>query len=506
MKEFRTKPALMMLGTSSGAGKSLMTTALCRVLKRQGEIPLPFKGQNMSNNAWVDRQGGEMAYSQALQAWAAGIEPSCSMNPILLKPQGDSTSEVIHLGKSVGKAKAETYYEEWFKPGWAAIQKGLRDLHSLNSHGRLVLEGAGSPVEVNLQHRDLTNLRLAMFLRARCLLIADIEKGGVFAQIIGTLALLKPLERSLIKGIIINRFRGKQELFKNGREWLEAETGIPILGVMPYLKESFPPEDSLDLLDRNTRNSKAEIEIAVIKLPSISNFSDFDALEAEPTVQIKWIELNDSLGKPDAVILPGSKQTIKDLFLINKSGMNVQIKKFVNSGGHLFGICGGLQMLGRTLSDPNKIEGISKVSNSSIVYGLDFLAIHTVFEYNKCVRQREVISNWPSQATLIGYEIHHGDSEEINEDGKDLLPLTQMTNLGWTKRDGSPENVAGTYLHAIFDNGPWRRLWLNKLREKKGLNPLTTNQPHHTQKREHLLNLLADAFEEHVDIQPLLGT
>ena len=177
----------MVLGTSSGAGKSLMTAALCRVLKRRGEQPLPFKGQNMSNNAWVDQNGGEMAYSQALQAWAAGLEPNCAMNPVLLKPQGNSTSEVIHGGASVGMARAETYYQEWFKPGWLAIRQGLEHLQQQHPHGQLVLEGAGSPVEVNLQHRDLTNLRLAQYLRARCLLVADIERGGVFAQLVGTL-------------------------------------------------------------------------------------------------------------------------------------------------------------------------------------------------------------------------------------------------------------------------------------------------------------------------------
>ena len=238
----------MVLGTSSGAGKSLMTAALCRVLKRRGEQPLPFKGQNMSNNAWVDTDGLEMAYSQAMQAWAAGLEPSCAMNPVLLKPRGDSSSEVIHNGRSVGTAQAEHYYRDWFKPGWKAIRGGLDALQQRWPQGRLVLEGAGSPVEVNLQHRDLTNLRLALFLKANCLLVADIERGGVFAQIVGTMNLLRPVERPLIKGILINRFRGRRELFDEGRSWLEDNTGVPVLGVMPWLNELFPPEDSLCLL------------------------------------------------------------------------------------------------------------------------------------------------------------------------------------------------------------------------------------------------------------------
>ncbi len=304
----------MVLGTSSGAGKSLMNAALCRVLLRRGERPLPFKGQNMSNNAWVDTAGGEMAYSQALQAWAAGQEPRVAMNPVLLKPRGDSTSEVIHLGRSVGTARAEHYYRDWFRPGWRAIRQGLTELQASEPGGRLVLEGAGSPVEVNLQPRDLTNLRLAQYLRARCLLVADIERGGVFAQIVGTLALLRPVERPRIAGLLINRFRGRRELFDEGRRWLEQHTGVPVLGVMPWLEELFPPEDSLDLLERRGRSSRgAELEIAVLRLPSLSNFSDLDPLEAEPSVALRWVRPGEPLGQPDAVLLPGSKQTLRDL-------------------------------------------------------------------------------------------------------------------------------------------------------------------------------------------------
>ena len=303
----------MVLGTSSGAGKTLMSAALGRVLLRRGEQPLPFKGQNMSLNAWVDPAGGEMAYSQALQAWACGLEPVVAMNPVLLKPQGDSTSEVIHLGQSVGIARAEHYYRDWFRPGWAAIRGGLGQLLAAYPGGRLVLEGAGSPVEVNLQARDLTNLRLAQYLRARCLLVADIERGGVFAQVVGTLALLRPVERPLIRGILINRFRGRAELFSEGRSWLERETGIPVLGVMPWLEEIFPAEDSLDLLERRRRKVGAEITVAVLRLPSLSNFSDLDPLEAEASVEVRWWKPGEPLGQPDVVLLPGSKQTIKDL-------------------------------------------------------------------------------------------------------------------------------------------------------------------------------------------------
>ena len=267
------KNPIMVLGTSSGAGKSLTVTAICRILKTLGEEPIPFKGQNMSNNAWVDWEGGEMAYSQALQAFACGINPSAEMNPILLKPQGNSISEVIHLGKSIGITTAKNYYQDWFIPGWEVIKKSLSSIYKKRPNCRLIIEGAGSPVEMNLIHRDLTNLRVAKYLNANCILVTDIERGGVFAQIIGTLELLKPEEKKLIKGIIINRFRGDLSLFKEGKKWIESKTKVPVIGIIPWLNDSFPPEDSLDLIEKKSLSKNPEIKVGIIKLPSISNLS-----------------------------------------------------------------------------------------------------------------------------------------------------------------------------------------------------------------------------------------
>ena len=486
----------MVLGTSSGAGKSLMTAALCRVLRRRGETPLPFKGQNMSNNAWVDQAGGEMAYSQALQAWAAGLAPQCAMNPVLLKPQGDSTSEVIHLGRSVGSARAEHYYRDWFRPGWAAIRAGLSTLQAAYPGGRLVLEGAGSPVEVNLQPRDLTNLRLAQYLRARCILVADIERGGVFAQLVGTLALLRPVERPLIRGLLINRFRGRRELFDEGRRWLEANTGIPVLGVMPWLDELFPPEDSLDLLERRGRKQGAELEIAVLKLPSLSNFSDLDPLEAEPSVQLRWVAPGEELGNPDAVVVPGSKQTLRDLQALRQSAaLCSDLQRFAAGGGHVFGICGGMQLLGRELHDPQGLEGGNGPSSSAA--GLDLLPLRTVFGGSKALRQRSSQALWPGEPLPIeGFELHRGGSTTLEA----CQPLCSESELGWVNG-----TVAGTYLHGAFESGPWRRRWLNQLRQRKGLPPLSEQQPHHSRQREALLDRLADAFEQHVNLEPLLN-
>ena len=519
-----TPTPLMVLGTSSGAGKSLMTAALCRVLKRRAETPLPFKGQNMSNNAWVDQGGGEMAYSQALQAWAAGLEPQCAMNPVLLKPQGDSTSEVIHLGRSVGRCRAEHYYRDWFRPGWASIRSGLQALQAAHPGGRLVLEGAGSPVEVNLQPRDLTNLRLAQYLRARCILVADIERGGVFAQIIGTLALLRPVERPLIRGLLINRFRGRRELFDEGRRWLERHTGVPVLGVMPWLEELFPPEDSLDLLERRGRKGEAELTIAVLRLPSLSNFSDLDPLEAEASVQLRWLRPGDDLGRPDAVILPGSKQTLRDLAALRAGGLDRALRAYLADGGHLFGVCGGLQMLGERLEDPHGREGGEPAETAhagvgplqphgvDAASGLGLLPLITRYGPSKILRQCRSQALWPPGAPLDleGFELHQGLSLLEGGDGADgeeppLGPLCDQQGLGWWRPWGSRGGlVAGTYLHGIFDNGPWRRRWLNQLRQRRGLPPLSELQPHHASQREQLLDRLADAFEQHVDLASLL--
>jgi adenosylcobyric acid synthase len=493
---------LMVLGTSSGAGKSLMTAALCRMLKRRGEQPLPFKGQNMSLNAWVDGAGGEMAYSQALQAWAAGLEPQVAMNPVLLKPQGDSTSELIHLGQSVGIARAETYYQEWFKPGWQAIRSGLASLKAQYPHGRLVLEGAGSPVEVNLQARDLTNLRLAQYLRARCLLVADIERGGVFAQVVGSLALLRPVERPLIAGILINRFRGRRELFDQGRRWLEEHTGVPVLGVMPWLEELFPPEDSLDLLERHSRKPNAELEIAVLRLPSLSNFSDLDPLEAEPSLRLRWVKPGECLGQPDAVVIPGSKQTLRDLAALQASSTATELRRYAAAAGPVFGICGGLQMLGSVLRDPQGLEGGGQGGHE--VPGLGLLPITTTFGASKALQQRRSQALWPAPAEfelqgfeLQGFELHRGHSH--CDQPEHCQPIASAADLGWVQ--GS---IAGTYLHGVFENGPWRRAWLNLLRQRRGLSPLPANPVNHLVQRELLLDRLADAFETHVQLGPLL--
>ncbi len=499
------KKPIMVLGTSSGAGKSLTVTAIGRILKNLGEEPIPFKGQNMSNNAWVDWNGGEMAYSQALQAFACGINPSSEMNPILLKPQGDSTSEVIHLGKSIGITTAKDYYKKWFFPGWEVIKNSINIIYKSNKNCRLIIEGAGSPVEMNLIHRDLTNLRVAKYLGANCILVTDIERGGVFAQIIGTLELMKPDERKLIKGILINRFRGDLSLFEEGKKWIENKTRIPVLGIIPWLNDKFPPEDSLDLIERKSYDTNPEIKVGIIKLPSISNFSDFDPLENEESILIKWVKKSQNLNQFDFIILPGSKQTIKDQLFLRNSGLSKDIKNYSNNNGNIFGICGGLQMLGTILQDPFLKEG-SKVNLEQSIKGIGLLPLKTTFLESKITRQINSESFWPSLSEINGFEIHNGVTElDRSQDTSKIKPIFNGLDLGWYKENSQGGTIAGTYIHGIFENDDWRDHYINLIRNNKGLPKLAKKTRSYKIKRESIIDNLANEFNKHFNISSLLN-
>jgi len=499
------KKPIMVLGTSSGAGKSLTVTAICRLLKNLGEEPIPFKGQNMSNNAWVDWNGGEMAYSQALQAFASGIIPSSEMNPILLKPQGNSTSEVIHLGKSIGITTAKDYYKDWFEPGWEVIKKSINVIYKSNKNCRLIIEGAGSPVEMNLIHRDLTNLRVAKYLNANCVLVTDIERGGVFAQIIGTLELMNPEERKLIKGILINRFRGDLSLFEEGKKWIENKTKIPVLGIIPWLDDKFPPEDSLDLLEKKSSVTNPEIEVGVIKLPSISNFSDFDPLENEDSILIEWVKESKNLNQFDFIILPGSKQTIKDQMFLQESGLTKDIKDYSNNNGNIFGICGGMQMLGTNLEDPFFKEGGGIYSSRSIK-GIGLLPLKTTFLENKITRQINSESIWPNSTLINGFEIHNGVTElDKKEETFNIKPIFRDLDLGWYIEKEQGGTIAGTYIHGIFENDSWRDNYINLIRRNKKLPLLDKKTRSYKMKRELIIDNLANEFNKHFNISLLLN-
>ena len=499
------KKPLMILGTSSGAGKSLTVTAICRILKNLGDDPIPFKGQNMSNNAWVDCNGGEMAYSQALQAFAAGVIPSSEMNPILLKPQGNSISEVIHLGKSMGITTAKNYYQDWFIPGWSAIKKSLNLIYEQNPNSRLVIEGAGSPVEMNLIHRDLTNLKVAKYLEANCILVADIERGGVFAQIIGTLELMKPEEKKLVKGIIINRFRGDLSLFEEGKKWIESKTKIPILGIIPWLNDKFPPEDSLDLIERKSNISNAEMKVGIIKLPSISNFSDFDPLENEGSILIEWIKESQKLNKFDFLIIPGSKQTLKDKLFLDETGLSKDIRNYSETNGNIFGICGGLQMLGTTLEDPFLKEGAQNNLDKRIE-GIGLLPLKTTFLKKKITRQIYSKSLWPCLSEINGFEIHNGKTKiDRSKNALKINPIFKDLDLGWYQENSNGGTIAGTYIHGVFENDEWRDQYINLIRKNKKLPIINCKISSYKMKRERIIKNLATEFEKHLNITSLLN-
>ena len=491
--------AIMVVGTTSHAGKSFLTAALCRTLARHGWRVAPFKGQNMALNAYVTATGGEIGYAQAVQAWAAGIIPRVEMNPILLKPQGNMTSQVIMKGKAIGTVSAIEYYEKYFDLGWEVIQESLYRL-SLE-FDLIICEGAGSPAEINLKHRDLTNMRIARHLNAPTILIADIERGGVFAHIVGTLELLEPQERSLVKGIVINKFRGHKELLTSGIEWLEKRTGIPVLGVIPWMDNTLPSEDSLDLLDRKASSEPSDLNISVIRLPRIANFTDFDPLEAESTVGVTYLSLKDSLGHPDAVIIPGSKTTISDLIALEKSGMAKQIQDYAAAGGTVIGICGGFQILGQRIIDPEGYEG-----EPGDYRGLGLFPVTTILSHNKIARQRQLVSHHPQAGLPVdGYEIHQGRTR-IPQKAKELehkyYPIFDDPNLGLVD---STKSIWGCYLHGLFDNGPWRRSWLNHLRKQRGMSSLATGIANYREQREITINSIADLIEHNLNLKSIIS-
>ncbi|MEM8603751.1 MAG: cobyric acid synthase CobQ [Cyanobacteria bacterium P01_H01_bin.121] len=493
--------AMMVVGTTSHAGKSLLVAAICRLLARRGWQVTPFKGQNMALNSYVTTSGDEIGYAQAVQAWAAGIQPRVEMNPILLKPQGNMTSQVIIRGKAVGVTTAQEYYQNYFEVGWQAIKDALAFL--AEDFELVVCEGAGSPAEINLKHRDLTNMRVAKHLNADTILVVDIDRGGAFAHVVGTLELLDPDERALIRGVVINKFRGQRSILDPGIEWLEQRTGIPVLGVIPWMNELFPSEDSLDLLERRSQKRNTDMTIAIVCLPHISNFTDFDPLESEPSVKVRYVTLKDELGYPDAVVIPGSKTTVADLLTLQKHGLAKEIRSYAMAGGTVMGICGGFQMLGQMVTDPEGLEG-----PEGRFPGLGLIPVWTLFDGQKVVRQRQVSSDYPlAGLPLMGYEVHHGrtqlmDRKAERQNNEKFVPLFDDASLGLVNE---MQTIWGTYLHGIFDNGPWRRAWLNHLRQQRGLKALPTGIANYRSQRDALLDRITNTVAEHLNLAPLLS-
>lgn len=496
--------AVMFCGTASDVGKSIVTSGFCRCLVKRGMAVAPFKSQNMSLNSYVTPEGGEIGRAQAVQAQACDINPHVDMNPVLLKPNSDIGSQVIVQGKPVGNMSIYEY--DAYKP--TAFQKIWESFDRLRqAYEFIVIEGAGSISEINLKKSDIANLKIAFMARCPVILVADIDRGGVFAQIVGTLELLEPLERSCIKGIIINKFRGDVDILKPGIDFIEQRTGVPVLGVLPWFADmSLPAEDSVALGQRskvvNIMTGLKKIHIGVVKLPRISNFTDFDSLQNEPDVHLSYVEVPDQLHGLDILIIPGSKSTIADLYFLMERGLYDAIRGF---NGHIVGICGGFQMLGTAVLDPDGVESAVKEAQ-----GLDLLPSTTVLLMEKETHQALAYLDEAGltvaaecNGVMTGYEIHMGATTL----GKGVRPFSRIFRRGNTSvliEDGAVSQdgrVFGTYLHGIFENGRFREIYLNSVRLEKGM-PLRRGAQKQPQRDP--FDQLAEQFEKHLDMPRIL--
>ena len=445
---------IMLQGTSSHVGKSILTTALCRIFFQEGQRVTPFKAQNMALNSYVTKDGLEMGRAQVAQAEAAMLAPIVDMNPVLLKPTGNSTSQVIINGRPVGNMSAKDYHLNYALKAFEAVKDALNRLDK--NFDTIVIEGAGSPAEVNLKANDIVNMRVAKYLNAPVLLVADIDRGGALASLVGTLELLEDDERELVKGLIINKFRGDINLLTPAIDFLENKTHKPVLGVVPFIEKlGIDDEDSVSLDDKNNISTNKDIKIVIVKTPKISNFTDFDSLAGEIDVNLIYTNKVYELNEADLIILPGSKNTSEDLIYLKKNGIADKIKFLAKNNVAIIGICGGFQMLGENIFDPLHIE-----SDNDFVEGLNLLPIKTTFTEKKLTRQVNIeelnfdfLGIQIASKNLEGYEIHTGIT---NSDSRIL----------------SNKNIFGTYIHGIFDNDDLRRQILNAIRQSKGLEPI----------------------------------
>ena len=460
----RRTPAIMFQGTGSNAGKSILAAAMCRILLQDGFRVAPFKAQNMSLNSFVTRDGGEMGRAQVVQAQACRLDPDVRMNPVLLKPNSDTGSQVIILGKPIGNMDFWEYTRDRTPP-FAVAREAYDSLAA--EYDVIVLEGAGSPAEVNLKKRDIVNMNMALYAEAPVLIVGDIDRGGVYASFIGTMECLTERERSLVKGFVVNRFRGQEAFLTDAHEYILGRTGRPVLGVVPYLRDlGLPEEDSVSFRDGLIDGRAPEgdhVDIAVVDLTHISNFTDFDPLRIEPDVRLRVARRPEELGVPDAVILPGSKNVIGDLADLQASGMASRILDLTRGGRtEIAGICGGFQILGREIADPFGIESIG----GRTLAGLGLLPVRTELAREKTLT-RTVARHLASGCEVYGYEIHHGLT-----DGGGLAPLIRHENGESNGVETETGLLWGTYLHGIFDADGFRRWFVDRLRKRRGLTPL----------------------------------
>ena len=488
---------VMIQGTASDVGKSLIVTALCRMFANDGKRVVPFKSQNMSNNSYVTRDGKEIGRAQGIQAEAAKIEATVWMNPILLKPRSNQDSEIVYLGKSLKTLSGRGYRDTFYEKGLDVIKQSLDQLSS--EFELVVIEGAGSPVEINLKDRELVNMKVAELAGVPVILVADIDRGGVFASIVGTLELLEPDERQRVAGVIINKFRGDISLFQDGIDWLEKKTGIPVLGVLPYVENHMiDGEDSLSISQQFAASKKGNLDIAVIQLPFISNYSDLEPFLYEEDVSIRWVKQASEFGTPDAVIIPGTKSTMNDLKTIRDRKLDFLIQNHIENGGYVVGICGGYQILGEEIIDE---AGSDTGIANNIVRGLGYIPGRTIFyEEKETVRAAGVYhenTGLSANRKLEGYEIHLGKTV-LHQEGCSFLSLENGKEEGYYGRNGQ---IIGTYLHHLFHNDEWRNHWLNQIRKSMGLHTKET-----TYIREYLdkrYDKIANRMKEHLNFELL---
>ena len=499
--------AIMVQGTMSNAGKSLVTAGLCRIFHQDGYKVAPFKSQNMALNSFITAKGAEMGRAQVVQAEAAGIEPDVRMNPILLKPTSDSGSQVIVNGKAIGTMPAVEYYK-YKKNLVPDIMEAFNSLSAENDV--IVIEGAGSPAEINLKDQDIVNMGMARMAKAPVLLVADIDRGGVFASIYGTLMLLEPEERAMVKGVIINKFRGDVKILKPGLDMLEAKTGIPVIGVLPMLHVDIEDEDSLSDRLTQEKDKNALIDIAVIQVPRMSNYTDFNALELIDGVSVRYVRSVEELGEPDMIVLPGTKNTIDDLQWMRQNGLEASIIHKASNGTVLFGICGGYQMLGRSLADP---FGFDSGHKGSVTAGMGLLDTTTEFIENKRTIQmkgrfNEVkgIFHGLTGKEFYGYEIHSGVTHL--DPAKALTTAEPVNEKGEAFPEGSQNvhdevNIYGTYMHGIFDAEGVAATVVEALLAKKGLSLDDVKVIDYKAYKEHQYDILAQSLRENLDMKKI---
>ena len=485
--------ALMIQGTMSNAGKSLIAAGLCRIFRQDGYRVAPFKAQNMALNSFITREGLEMGRAQVVQAEAAGVEPSVLMNPILLKPTTDMGSQIIVNGEVWGQLNAKDYFARK-KELLPEVLKAFRALSEQND--AIIIEGAGSPVEINLKDNDVfVNMDMAKAAKAPVLLVGDIDRGGVFAQLYGTAALLTEEERAMVKGVIINKFRGDRTILEPGIKQLEDLIRIPVVGVVPWVKLDIDDEDSLSA--RLTDCEAALVDIVVIRLPRLSNFTDFKALEGIDGVSVRYIDSTRHFGEPDLVILPGTKNTMADLLWMRQNGLEAKIRRYADQGGAVLGICGGYQMLGESLSDPHNIE------HGGTIRGMELLPVSTVFTPEK-TRTRvsgrfgklEGIFSALSGKQFEGYEIHMGETDSP-------APAAELTDsiTGSSRPDGCQNgNVYGIYVHGVLDGDEAADAVIRALAENKGVDPAVLGHVSGEEYKQQQYDLLADTLRRSMDM------